>query len=170
MFPPADSAQDSEPRFNGKAVYVDITPEATVNTFDVKNPANGMSHAQFTAYKGRVMARLRLRDLGNSYNCLKTTDKPYTYAVWWLATGGVTDTAKWTSHYYLVDPRVPAVTECLAEGSFWRASEKYRGTPRLADWNRHRSPPPPPGNDSIPFIFGGNSTWVSCTGGCCNGR
>jgi len=173
-------AQDSEPHeADGKRVYVDIAPEATLDGFDVAHVSWG-NPGQFSRLKGRVLAKLQIRDLDRDFRPLGLDHtKKNIYVVWWVETVGQSDPGLWKNHYYVVDPQTNTVKEVAEPGGarkFLFIDDHYASPRHLADWNKNTAllfPPVPGASTALAlnvFSIDHNSTWVSCGGGCCNGR
>jgi hypothetical protein len=166
-FPYPDSPQDSQPRVNGRAVYVDIYPEGTAaSKFDPGNPGQPpFGETNFKSYAGRILAKFRLRDIDSDYPVLglylataphlcPTATNPNKscniYAIWWVETSKSSDWNKWTSHFFRVNEDSSTVVELHGDTTqtygyitqqFLFVPEKGHAAtpnaPSLADFNKH---------------------------------
>lgn len=163
--PPPNPLLQKRPHDAAKrSVEVAIFPESNILMFD---PSDGSSDAP-TGATGRILAKAVINDtkLNLDEYQLKANSKPY--VVWWVET----DKTPFESHYYLVDEAARTVKQVRSDKKSFRFCSTGHHSAATADWDQHLidKPDMPCALDSSSRVADGNSTWVSCGMGCCNGK
>jgi len=163
-------------------IHLIISPEANVSKLQGK-PNGSMATDVPTSgtYPVRVLAIIGNADTTTLPDLPLQPNMRDSVIVWWVdVSGAPTDWRKWRSHYVLVDTNPthqnPAITTLATDSAFaWNADQAVPSAP-TADWNKHLEfyaldtvIHPGGGHGPIHDFRVTNSSWVSCSGGCCNG-
>jgi hypothetical protein len=166
-------------RADSLPIHLTIAPEASVSKLEGKPDGSIATDAPTTGtYPVRVMAIIGNADTTTLPDLPLQPNMPDSVIIWWVdASGGATTWKKWRSHYVLVDTnhthQSPVIQPLATDSAFaWHADSTVPSAPS-ADWDKHLdfmlADALIHGGARGTFKKVGNSSWVSCGGGCCNG-
>ena len=170
---------------DGLPTAVAVYPESRLAAeFDPKGKTTAsLNDPGLSNTEGRVIAKIVLTDHARNFQRLNLMQGENAYVIWWVQTYNKPNWQDWTNHYYKVIttngstqvlPVNPAPSNDPAQ--FWFCDDGYTPgqAPQSGDWKQHPTggcgPYTPPIGLVQAHYLDGQSTWVSCGSGCCNGR